>query len=618
MSNSKFILLFCFLFSTCVLHLHASDWTTIRNGQAWTDTKGNIVQAHGAGFINVDGTWYMIGEDRSNTWRPDVNMYSSTDLQHWTFERKIIKNGVTTKELGDSRMIERPKILYCKKTQKFVVWCHYESSNYGASEVGVFECDKINGDYKYVWSGRPLGVKSRDCNVFVDNDGTAYFISTIEENQHLGLFKLSDDYRSVVNYTELFKWQSREAPAIVRHGDTYFMLFSACSGWDPNQQSYSWSKKLTSGWSERKNIGNNIAYDTQAAAILTINGTKGTTYLYVGDRWQDPDLYYSKTIIFPISFSGTNVKFDYMPSFELNQKLGQARARTDNPLISKQGWSIVDCSSEQNANGNESAEAAIDGNNNTIWHTRYSGPKGTAPHFITIDMGHEHEIAGFQATPRSDHSTNGLIRNYIFEVSTDNENWTPVSTGKWLPYWSEVAFSPITCRYLRLTSLEGEFGSLAELDVLRELPVDYTEPKLKGNWSLSSGSYTFTSTNIKISKGIGARLSVSGSPKFGSWFAFRPNGERVEGNILSINKMSEENEGIYTFIYTNHLGHSYRLQYNVSLRQRATAIDDVSEDAEVQATHYFDLAGRAVHQPIKGQVCIMRQLLADGTPKTTR
>ena len=57
--------------------------------------------------------------------------------------------------------------------------------------------------------------------MFVDDDGTAYFISTIEENQHLGLFRLSDDYLSAVEYTELFKWQSREAPAIVREGDTY-------------------------------------------------------------------------------------------------------------------------------------------------------------------------------------------------------------------------------------------------------------------------------------------------------------------------------------------------------------------------------------------------------------
>ena len=63
-----------------------------------------------------------------------------------------------------------------------VSYADYEAGNYGASEAACFECDSVNGAYKYVWSGRPMGVKSRDCNVFQDNDGTAYFISTTEEN----------------------------------------------------------------------------------------------------------------------------------------------------------------------------------------------------------------------------------------------------------------------------------------------------------------------------------------------------------------------------------------------------------------------------------------------------
>ena len=262
-----------------------SNWMTLRNGALWKDDRGEVVQAHGAGFLQVGDTWYMIGEDRNNTWNPDVNMYSTKDFVNWKFERKIIRNGSTHPSLGNGRFIERPKLMYCRKTGKYVVWCHWEQGNYGASEAAVFYCDSVNGDYKFHWAGRPLGVKSRDCNVFVDDDGTAYFISTIEENQHLGLFRLSDDYLSAVEYTELFKWQSREAPAIVREGDTYFMMFSACSGWDPNQASFSWSKSLTSGWSSRTNIGNSVAYDTQAASILTIKGSEGTSYVYVGDRW---------------------------------------------------------------------------------------------------------------------------------------------------------------------------------------------------------------------------------------------------------------------------------------------------------------------------------------------
>ena len=265
----------------------------------------------------------MVGEDRSNAFRPDVNLYSSPDLVHWTFERKIIQNGVTTPQLGRSRMIERAKLMQNPKTGKFVVWCHYESSNYAASEAACFECDSVNGAYQLVWSGRPLGIKSRDCNVFQDTDGTTYFISTTEENQHLGLFRLSDDYHEAAAHTQLFPYQRREAPAIVRVGDRYFMFSSACSGWAPNQCKISHSTDLTQGWSSLKNIGDETAFRTQAAAILTIQGTKQTTYLYVGDRWMDPTLPESKIIIFPITFDGTDCQFHYCEQFSINLQTGE-------------------------------------------------------------------------------------------------------------------------------------------------------------------------------------------------------------------------------------------------------------------------------------------------------
>ncbi len=173
---------------------NSSAWTTIQNGLLWMTPEGATVQAHAPGFVRKGDRWYMVGEDRSQTWNPDVNLYSSTDLQTWHFEKKIIENGKTDPRLGSSRMIERAKLLYNAKTQKFVVWCHWESRDYSASEAACFVCDQVDGDYQLVWSGRPLGIKSRDCNVFQDVDGKAYFISTTVENQHLGLFELSDDY----------------------------------------------------------------------------------------------------------------------------------------------------------------------------------------------------------------------------------------------------------------------------------------------------------------------------------------------------------------------------------------------------------------------------------------
>jgi sucrose-6-phosphate hydrolase SacC (GH32 family) len=260
----------------------------------------------------------MVGEDRSHSWHPDVNLYHSRDMEIWEYDGKIIENGVTTPELGTTRMIERPKLLHCPKTGRYVIWCHYEASDYSASEVGVFSSEHITGPYRLEWCGRPLGIKSRDCNVFVDDDGTAYFISTIEENQHLGLFRLSDDYIRPLECTVLMRGLRREAPAIVRVDSLYYMLSSACTGWDPNQCMLSTSESLTEGWSPLVPVGDKIAYDTQASSILTLRKGRRTQYLYVGDRWKDPDLPQSKIILIPIELKDGKCDFPYVETFRLN------------------------------------------------------------------------------------------------------------------------------------------------------------------------------------------------------------------------------------------------------------------------------------------------------------
>ena len=304
-----------------------AQWTTIRNGQAWTDTQGKSVQAHGGNFLKVGKRWYLIGEDRSSSWNPDVNLYSTTDFMTWRFEGKVIENGVTDPELGKSRMIERPKLMYNKRTKEFVIWCHWEAKNYGASEAACFASKKVNGPYRKIWSGRPFDIKSRDCNIFVDNDGTAYFISTTNENQDLGLFTLSDDYYKAVSHTLLQPGQRREAPALVHIGPTYYMISSACSGWDPNQAMLTVSDNIHDGWTPLQPVGDRIAYDTQASSILTIKGSKKTTYIYVGDRWMDPDLPQSKIIMLPVEFKDGQMTFDWHEEWDLNLKTGEVRVK---------------------------------------------------------------------------------------------------------------------------------------------------------------------------------------------------------------------------------------------------------------------------------------------------
>ena len=617
-------------------NLFPDEWITIKNGAMWKangktgSTAGNTVQAHAAGFLQVGDTWYMCGEDRTNTWQPDVNLYSSKDLVNWTFERKIVKlETYYPSHVSDWHMIERPKLLYCKKTGKYLVWCHFEYSNYGAQEAACFECDSVNGDYEYVWSGQPYGTKARDCNVFQDNDGKAYFVATISDNNHIGLFELSDDYRSVVAQTTLFWWQSREAPAIVHVGDYYFMLSSACSGWAPNRCKMAYSKSLTSGWSNLIDLNNPIAYDTQAAQILTVKGTKATTYLYVGDRWQDPGLFESKTIIFPISFSGTTCRFPYHQQFDINLHTGEWRETpTEGIRVPKTGWKIVNVSDEETSGENAPARYAIDGNLNTFWHSKWSGTAAPFPHDITVDMGAEYDICGFCAMPRLDNSSNGLIRQFTLQTSVDGEHWTMATGGTWLPYGGEVYFPSRAARYFRFSAKSNDSGSntyaaVSEIDMLLTQP-EYKPFTMTGKHTTGS---TYTSTkkfSVKEGKDVTFVTSISatnyGSWAFGGGYADVSTGDySLLADTLShtavIKSVTTDMSGDYVATFINHYyNETSQYVYSLTVKSTEDAIDGIADEEKATPIEYIGLDGRSygTHKPDKG-ICIVK--MSDGTVK---
>lgn len=576
-----------------------SEWVTIKNGALWKDNTGKAVQAHGAGFLQVGDTWYMIGEDRTNTWNPDVNMYSTTDFVNWKFERKIIKNGVTHPDLGSSRMIERPKLLYCANTGQFVVWCHWEAGNYGASEAGVFYSNVVNGPYTYQWSGRPNGIKSRDCNVFQDADGKAYFVSTTDENQNLTLFELSDNYLDVVKSTRLetFNGKAREAPAIVNVKGRYFLISSLCTGWDPNQATISHSSALETGWVSQSNLGNSISFDTQAASILVIKGTKDTTYLYVGDRWQDPNLYESKTIMFPIEFIGTTCVFNYRQQFDINLATGEWRETTTTNRIAKENWRIHTYSSQETSSENTPATNAIDGNLSTIWHTKYSGTAAIAPHSIEIDMGASYEVSGFLATPRiKSSSSNGLIREFLFYTSQNGTDWSVVAGGSWLPYCSEVYFPAKAARYVRLVALSGTYASLAEIDLLTNTPV-YTAATISPYYKKGAGSWASSNT-LSVTEGTSLTFGPNLSGAVGSWAICGPNSHQDGVREYTIDTVSTNDLGTFTSLFLNAYNQTSKTAYAL------TVVSDLAQQTTSKraiAQTFFTLQGMVVpNPPLKG------------------
>ena len=128
----------------------------------------------------------------------------------------------------------------------------------------------------------------------------------------------------------------------------------------------------------------------------------------------------------------------------------------------------VDC-----ANGGDPAERALDGDEKTFWHTTCGDKAGQYPHFISLKLPAEMEIAGLFLKNRSDGCENGFIKKYRVSVSADGTKWVPVTEGKLrrTPQEQRIGFDkPVKANYVMLTGLNewgGQpFASIAEIGVL--------------------------------------------------------------------------------------------------------------------------------------------------------
>ncbi len=116
----------------------------------------------------------------------------------------------------------------------------------------------------------------------------------------------------------------------------------------------------------------------------------------------------------------------------------------------------------------------VDGDPSTIWHSTYGVTVALYPHWIEFDCSEITNIKGFTYLPRQNGS-NGDIKDWKVEVSTDGNAWTEVTSGTFADNKTEkkVLFdAPANGRYVRFTALSSQdgqdFASGAEFSVLAD------------------------------------------------------------------------------------------------------------------------------------------------------
>jgi len=383
---------------------------TFTPGTARTDTAGNPLQLHGLGIIQVGSTWYGFGEDKTgessgNTSFQDIPCYSSTNLSTWTRQGTALAEQ-SSGDLGPSRIVERPKVIYNATTGKYVMYMHIDNTGYSEAKVGVAVSSTPCGPYTYQGSFQPLGHQSRDLGLFQDTDGTAYLLTEDRANG-LRIDKLSADYLSVTGTVALFA--DYEAPAMVKIGGTYYLLASHLSGWSANDNVYATATSLSGTWSAFRDFapGGTNTYTTQTANIIPVTGSAGTTYIYAGDRWTTANLGTSPLVWLPMAVQGTTVNVGWQNAWTLDTSAGTWSTGTSNPatgtthyLTNGNSSLVMDVSGSSTANGGKIIQWTNHSGTNQRWTlTRVTGNVYTAANLnsgLCLEVPNSSTTAGVQ------------------------------------------------------------------------------------------------------------------------------------------------------------------------------------------------------------------------------
>jgi hypothetical protein len=309
----------------------------IYSGTPWFDQNRNIVSAHGANILKEKDTFYLFGEahtDTSNAFT-GFNCYSSKDLYNWKFESIALplqKSG----KLGPNRVGERPKVMKCPKTGEFIMYMHADTLTYKDQFVGYAVSKKIKGPYEFkgpvLFQGKPI--KKWDMGTFQDTDGSGYILVHGGE-----IYKLGDDYKSVTEKVNENITSGFESPAMFKKDSLYYFIGSHLTSWEKNDNYYYTANSLKGPWQSQGLVApeGTLTWNSQSTFVLPIQGSKETTYMFMGDRWSFPKQASSATYVWqPLTISGTSLSIpEYKDAWQIDNFTGLSSVAENNEQIIK-------------------------------------------------------------------------------------------------------------------------------------------------------------------------------------------------------------------------------------------------------------------------------------------
>jgi hypothetical protein len=259
--------------------------------------------------------------------------------------------------------------LYNASTSKYVIYIKMMTQTGSPSvyigSFAVLTSSNISGPYALQGTLSLTGAD--DFQVFQDTDGSQYLVRSEGK-----LYKFSADGLSIATSPVKTGIQSGEGVSLYQAGNTYFWQSSQGSYWHCNDNSYSSATSLTGTWTSHGNFcpSGSKTWESQDTAVVTVAGTSGTTYIYVGDRWVNGHLPASTLVMQPLTVSGATESIPtYNPIWNLDVAAGTWSPVTpsgtivndditgtgQNQFTYSSGWTAGSCSSCYNSDSHSSS-----------------------------------------------------------------------------------------------------------------------------------------------------------------------------------------------------------------------------------------------------------------------
>jgi hypothetical protein len=269
---------------------------TINNIEPRRDVAGEIIDAHGGCLQFFEGRYYLYGtafgtNESSLALNCPFRVYSSPDLERWTYEGELLKNqprGVYT----------RPCVVFNPHTHKYVLWYNWLPKLWNG-QIVVATSDLPVGPFTIVNPNvRVFGSRPGDGSLFVDDDGTGYYIYTsMGDGYAVRVEHLKPDYLGPSGKTSNILAKGGEAPVLFRRNNLYYAL---CGPLCPDCPEGSMVQVFTSpsplgpftvrSIINRRSENGAPIISAQETWVARIPTSEGPAFIWMGDRWEScPD-----------------------------------------------------------------------------------------------------------------------------------------------------------------------------------------------------------------------------------------------------------------------------------------------------------------------------------------